>query len=133
VWRWRPAFQREFQARMDWCVRGVDEANHKPVAVVNGDATRQAIKIAAQPGEVIDIDAGGSSDPDGDALAYRWWVYREAGTYVGDVRIENSDAPQATLNVPDDASGATIHVLLEVTDEGSPPMTAYRRVIISVE
>ena len=23
VWRWRPAFQNEFQARMDWCVRAM--------------------------------------------------------------------------------------------------------------
>src|SRR5205814_23227 len=37
VWRWRPAFQADFAARMAWCVKPVRGANHPPVAVLNGD------------------------------------------------------------------------------------------------
>ena len=37
VFRWREAFQNDFAARMDWCVQPYTEANHHPVAVVNGD------------------------------------------------------------------------------------------------
>jgi hypothetical protein len=66
-------------------------------------------------------------------LAYRWWVYREAGTYAGEVQIAKGDTPLATLNVPVDASGAAIHAILEVTDDASPPLTAFRRIVIAVE
>jgi len=37
VWRRRPHFQNHFQARMDWCVKPRDRANHAPLAVCNGD------------------------------------------------------------------------------------------------
>jgi hypothetical protein len=57
VWRWRPAFQNEFQARMDWCVQSYAEANHKPRAVVNGDHSRRVLPISAAPGETIELDA----------------------------------------------------------------------------
>ena len=32
IWRWRRAYQNEFAARMDWCVREPQDANHPPVA-----------------------------------------------------------------------------------------------------
>ena len=50
VWRWRDAFQRAFQARMDWCVKPRNEANHRPVAVLNGDATRAILMLNARAG-----------------------------------------------------------------------------------
>jgi hypothetical protein len=28
VWRWRPAFQADFAARMAWCVKAARDANH---------------------------------------------------------------------------------------------------------
>jgi len=34
--------------------------------------------------------------------------------------------------IPKDASGRTIHVLLEVVDTGNPPLVAYRRVVLTV-
>ena len=30
------------------------------------------------------------------------------------------------------APGATIHIVLEATDAGSPPLTRYRRVVVTV-
>jgi len=36
------------------------------------------------------------------------------------------------LRIPKDAGGKSIHVILEVTDNGSPSLAAYRRVIVSV-
>src|SRR5207237_8478539 len=41
VWRWRPAFQADFQARMDWCVRPNQKANHPPIAGLRGAASRE--------------------------------------------------------------------------------------------
>ena len=90
VWRWRPAFQNEFQARMDWCVSRYAEANHKPVAVVNGDRSRKLLHISCAPGETIELDASESSDPDGHALSLCWWIYPEAGTYTGEVTIPDN-------------------------------------------
>jgi len=132
VWRWRPDFQSDFQARMDWCVESYSEANHNPVAIVNSDSSRNPLRISAAPGDVVSLDASGSSDPDGDGLSFKWWVYMEAGTYESTVSITDNTSIQASLQIPSDAAGKTIHVILEVKDDGSPPLTSYRRVIIEV-
>jgi hypothetical protein len=131
VWRWRPAFQADFQTRMDWCVQSFDKSNHAPIAGWRGDDARAIVHIAARSGERLPLDAAGSRDPDGQPISYRWWVYREAGTYLGDVPIEDAGTAQATLLMPNDAAGKTIHVILKVTDTGQPPLTAYRRVLIA--
>ena len=130
VWRWRPAFQNDFQARMDWCVKSYSEANHSPVAVVNNDSSGNTLRIPATPGNALRLDASGSSDPDGDGLSFKWWVYREAGTYESIVPIADGASMQTSLQVPCDAAGRTIHVILKVKDNGSPPLTSYRRVVI---
>ncbi len=133
VWRWRPAFQADFQARMDWCVKPVGQANHAPLAKVNGQPSREIVQLTPKPGADVVLDASGSTDPDDNRLAYRWYVYPEAGTYGGDVRIENGTAARAPLRMPRDAAGKTIHVILEVTDDGSPRLTAFRRVVVRGE
>jgi hypothetical protein len=132
VWRWRPHFQRDFQARMDWCVQPAGGANHAPVAVVNGEKGKQPVRISAMPGERITFAAADSYDPDGGAQRFRWWIYREAGTYEGEVTLDDARYPQASLRVPLDAAGTTFHVVLEVTDDGTPPLTGYRRAIVAV-
>ncbi|HKB03923.1 MAG TPA: nucleoside hydrolase-like domain-containing protein, partial [Gemmataceae bacterium] len=132
VWRWRPACQNEFAARMDWCLKGAREANHPPVPVVNKDATGKALMFEAKAGERVRLSAAGSSDPDGDALSYRWFVYREAGTYDGEMNVEGSDTPEAALTVPAAAVGKDLHIILEITDRGTPPLTRYRRLIVEV-
>ena len=132
IHRWRRAYQNDFEARMDWCVESYDHANHVPVSVANNDKTRRVLKIDVDPRAKVDLSAAGSSDPDKDALTYRWWVYREAGGYWADAQIQGADNADAVLTVPANASGRTIHVILEVTDTGKPPLTAYRRVILKV-
>jgi len=132
IHRWRRAYQNEFEARMDWCVRSPGQANHKPVAVCNGDESTKVLEIDTKPGGKVRLSAAGSSDPDGDKLRYRWWVYREAGTYWGDARIDAAQAVNAVVTVPAEASGRTIHVILELIDSGQPELTAYRRAILKV-
>jgi len=132
VWRWRAAYQTEFAARMDWCVKPPAEANHPPVPVIDGDGGRSVLHRTVAPGETMRLDAGGSHDPDeGDTLACRWWVYPEAGTYRGPVSLK-AGGPIAELRIPNDAASTTIHIILEVTDSGEPPLTRYRRVVIEV-
>ena len=130
--RWRRAYQNGFEARMDWCVKPVAEANHEPTAVCNGDRGRRVLELEADPGAGLKLSAAGSSDPDGNALAYRWWVYREAGSFRGTASIEGADTQEARLAVPADAAGRSIHVILEAIDDGKPPLTAYRRLVVKV-
>jgi hypothetical protein len=132
IHRWRRAYQNAFEARMDWCVNDYGRANHAPAAVCNGDATLRVLAVDADPGASVRLSAAGSSDPDGDRLAYRWWVYPDPGSYWAEAPIRDAESPEAIVTVPGDASGRTIHVILEVTDAGTPPLTAYRRVVLSV-
>ena len=132
VWRWRPAFQAEFQARMDWCVKPLAGANHPPVAALARDTSRDVVRLTARPGERVALSAAGSSDPDGNGLSFRWFVYPEAGTYEGPVKLQDATSRDAVLDVPDTAAGKSLHVILEVTDDGTPPLTRYRRVVVEV-
>jgi hypothetical protein len=131
VWRWRDAFQRDFQARMDWCVKPREKANHAPTAVCNGDATRAIVTERIHPGGAVSLNAAGSRDPDGHHLTYRWWVYHEAGTYDGQPTIDTWDSSQVNVDSPRGATG-DIPIILEVTDNGQPPLTSFRRVVIAV-
>ncbi|OGJ89796.1 MAG: hypothetical protein A2268_07385 [Candidatus Raymondbacteria bacterium RifOxyA12_full_50_37] len=129
--RWAVHLQNDFKARMDWCVKGFSQANHEPVPVVNGSDDLTHLTIEASPGSTVPLSAAGSSDPDGNALSYVWEYYREAGTYNGLVHIADSTAQTANVLVPSDIDDTdTIHVVLIVTDNGSPALTRYRRVLI---
>ena len=79
VWRWRKAFQHDFAARMDWTIKPFSEANHNPVAVVNGQAGTAPIFVDAVVGQPVGLDASQSRDPDGQTLHYEWFHYAEAG------------------------------------------------------
>lgn len=128
VARWRQEYQNDFAARMDWCIKPYAEANHNPIAVVNGASTR-----TVKAGDTISLDASQSSDPDGNQLSYEWMNYKEAGTYGSDLTINNSTNDKASFIAPDVASPKTIHVILKVKDNGAPALTSYQRVIVTVE
>jgi hypothetical protein len=127
--RWTDALQNDFASRADWCVNSYDETNHPPVVKL---AT--ALDITAKPGSKISLSAKGTFDPDGDELSNFWWQYHEADTYKGNVDITESQNQKASLTIPDDVnSGETIHIICEVTDQGTPELTRYQRVIITIE
>lgn len=132
--RWRPAYENDFAARMDWSITSdYAEANHHPFAVVNGDTTMQVLHITADPGASVTLSAEGSDDPDGDSLVHSWSFYPKPSTYDGPVDVEGCSSEIATVPVPSNAGGTTMHVILELHDTGSPSLYAYRRVIIDVE
>jgi hypothetical protein len=126
-----PAIFANFAARMDWAKEG--KGNRNPIAIVNGKQGLDAIQVDTQSGKIVALDASKSYDPDGDALNYKWWVMPESGSYPGDVTVSDADKSQASLTLPADASGHTIHVICEVTDTGVHTLKAYRRVIITVK
>ena len=117
---------------MDWCAQSDrTKANHPPKATLNGARSRSILFLSAKPGERIRLNASGSGDPDGNTLRYRWYVYKEAGTYRGVVRLKGETTEKAELVAPEVTGRATIHVILEVTDDGHPALTSFRRVVIS--
>ena len=133
IWRWRKDIMNDFQARMDWCVEEYSAANHNPVAAFKGDKTRTIVRLNAAPGEAVDLDASASTDPDGDSLSFKWYMYPEAGTYKGNITIDDSNRSRTGFRIPEDAAAKQIHIILEVTDDGAPPLFAYRRVILKVK
>ena len=138
IWRWRKDYQHDFAARMDWCVADeYKKANHNPVAVLNGDRSRDIIQITAKPGETVTLSSAGSRDPDGNAITSRWMFYPEAGTFRGNVKLSQAAGGETKLTVPKlgrrSPKNPTIHVILTVEDNGTPSLVAYRRAIIEVQ
>ena len=136
IWRWRSAYQNDFAARMDWTIKPYAEANHPPIAELAHPS-----ELRAKPGARVDLSAEGSSDPDGGGLSFEWFYYGEPGTFStsnartgAPVTIEDADKATAWFTVPTKRvlRNGTMHIILAVTDEGTPPLTRYRRVIVTV-
>ncbi|MFT3787783.1 MAG: DUF1593 domain-containing protein [Tepidisphaeraceae bacterium] len=137
IWRWRTAFQNDFAARMDWTIKPFDQANHPPVPKLG-----HPDRLSAKPGQRVDLSAEGTTDPDGDALTYEWFYYPEPGTFCCSaartgqpLKIENFDQPKAWFTAPTSRvlRNGTMHIILAVTDHGTPKLTRYRRVIVEVK
>jgi len=142
IWRWREHYQNDFAARMDWCVADdFKKANHNPIAVLNGDKTRNIIEIAARSGDVVKLSADGSSDPDGNTIETRWWIYQEAGTlrdargrnFPPGITLSATNGFTTTVAAPKVTKPQTLHLILEVRDSGTPKLWAYRRAIINLQ
>ncbi len=132
--RWAGHLQNDFKARLDWCVAPTfDQANHPPVPHVQHDSSGKVLEVSVPVGSDYQLVAEGSTDPDGDRLSARWYAYPEVGSYRGDLQIKNATQESATLQVPADAKGKTIHVILEMADNGQPSLTRYRRIIVTAK
>ena len=77
-----------------------------------------------ESGTKVELSAVGSEDPDGDALAYDWLYYPEPGSYRGELAIEDAAAREASFVAPDVAEPTTIHIILTVSDDGTPSSSA---------
>ena len=134
VSRWRPAFQNEFAARMDWCVADdFKKANHPPVAVLNGDRSNDAVVIRGKPGETVALSSAGSTDPDGNALTAHWFTYREAGRNAESSVLSGATGESVRLTLPGEQRTGTVPVILALSDNGTPPLTRYRRAVVEVQ
>jgi hypothetical protein len=132
--RWAVALQHDFAARADWCVADdFSKANHRPVAVLNGDHTKRIVEVSAHPGDTVQLSAADSSDPDGHSLKKTWFVYPEAETFRGDLQLSSTDGETTSLVAPAVNQPQTIHVILQLEDKGTPSLFAYRRAVITVQ
>jgi hypothetical protein len=146
IWRWREAFQNDFAARMTWSVADYAHGNHNPVIEVNGTTGTAPLLLDAVVGQPLKLDAGRTRDPDGQSLHFAWFHYPEAGSTgatLAAVEIAAADTPVAIvtptatcrpnwLNRPGACAAGTAHLILAVTDEGTPRLTSYRRVILNI-
>lgn len=134
IWRWREAFQNDFASRMDWTINDYKSANHPPVAKLSCPA-----EITAKVGDKVELSAEASTDPDGNELSFKWYYYPEPGTFNfssarsgNPLKIENADKAKASFIVPKTERYGTMHIIVEVSDNGKPSLTRYQRVIVNV-
>jgi hypothetical protein len=135
---------------MEWTIRPFAEANHNPVVVVNGQLGSGPIFVDTEVGQTVTLDASETHDPDShQTLTYSWFLYQEANSGDGrglaavDLKASNTSKTTVTatatcrpmwLQFPGfkcPAEGVA-HVILAVTDNGSPSLTSYRRIVLTV-
>jgi hypothetical protein len=63
---------------------------------------------------------------------YRWWQYEEADSAESKVTITDASTPQASFIVPNEAD-KQVHMILEVMDNGAPPLVRYQRIVYSIQ
>jgi len=155
IWRWRDAFQNDFAARMRWSVESqFENANHHPVLTVNDLPGLAPVRIDAEAGSTVTLDTRGTYHPNGRALSFKWWHYREPSATqwwvdaeVAQLQITplDSEGRKVEVRLPPPAKSAVefktrrpvavgqlLHLVLEVTDDGTPNLTSYRRVLVQV-
>ena len=156
--RWIEYANRDFEARLSWCVADkYEDANHKPIISVKGglDKTVKAgdtveIEAESEDPDPVDLDAlwekwgailkqqgydknilpaFAASQP---KCSPSWWQYKDAGTYDGYVKLLGTNQNQVQFIAPEVSEPKTIHLILEVKDNGSPALTSFARVIVTV-
>ena len=128
IWRWRKEFQNDFAARMDWTTKSYKTANHPPVPAL-GHPERLTVKS----GEKFYLSADGTSDPDGDSLSYLWFNYVEAGSLTKPIMtVHAENLYRVYVQAPVVTQAETAHFILKVTDKGTPALSRYKRVIVTI-
>ena len=97
-----------------------------------GDDTNGILHIDANEGDTLRISAMDSYDPDGGKLQFSWWTYPEAGTNLQCPVLEDYTTPEVHFVVPYGEAGADLHLICEVSDNGTPSLKDYRRIVINI-
>ena len=114
---------------MDWTIKDLAHANHPPVVRLP-----HADRLTVRSGQRVNLSALGTTDPDGDSVSYHWFQYPEAGTCTADIKLSGvDDLYERSFEAPKVARTCDAHFILKVTDKGSPPLSRYRRVVVTVQ
>ncbi len=127
--RWKNDIQQDFAARMDWTMSSYEDANHPPKVMLAHDS-----QLTASSGDSITLNAYGTSDPDGDSLSYHWFNYPEAGTLEEPIDLGHAvNDFDVSFQLPEVDKTESAHFILRVTDKGTPALSRYKRVIVTIE
>ncbi|MDW6001423.1 DUF1593 domain-containing protein [Vibrio mangrovi] len=139
IWRFRHQFQNDFAGRIQWTLTdNYANANHNPVVKLNGEPGIQPLQWQVKSGEKVVLSAKGSSDPDNNQISYRWWQYGEPTAqalqihFAPEIKLANDSQESTSFIAPEVSRPTPFHVILEVHDNGTPEMYAYRRAIVTV-
>ena len=128
--RFLRAYQEEWAARADWCVKDYAQCNHAPIV------SAEQADIYGEPGEIVRLSAS-AEDPDGDCLNHYWFYYPQGSRYEGgadDIRVWEPLRLSTSFRIPSDARpGDEFNFILEVQDEAEKPITRYAQVIVKVK
>ena len=87
------------------------------------------MNVSAKAGAILTLQVT-SRDPDGNEVKLKVWPYPEAGSGKADATLSDG---RITLKIPAEAKkGDSFHVVVEGTDTGSPALTRYRRVVVTI-
>ena len=131
VARWREAYQNDFAGRMQWCISDYNKANHNPLAVIDNDKSKAIIYKDIEAGQSLLADATSSTDPDSNAITFKWWIYQEASSSTAILKVPQKGKVQVETSAL--SPKGEIHLILEVQDNGKPALTSYRRIVIRVK
>ncbi|EGV64549.1 hypothetical protein PSN45_004863 [Yamadazyma tenuis] len=153
IWRWREAFQNDFEARMQWTVKSFEDAPHQPIIVTNGSVGYLPMVIDIVVGNEVVLDASESYDQNNNSLTFKWFHYIEPSLSQGNIleipEIEitklNDEGSIVSFTAPEFQQACfnvfsrpledckKYHIVLEVTNNGTPSLTTYRRFILSTD
>ncbi|EPE08519.1 cellulose-binding protein [Ophiostoma piceae UAMH 11346] len=139
IWRWRQEYQFDFATRMQWTVKNkYQDANHAPVAIINGTCGPAHIELRYKQGDSVILDASSSWDPDGDALEFNWFYYTSVTERLEGANINATSSAVSISNISPSGSfvrltpntNTTLHIILALQDKRALSETTYRRVIL---
>lgn len=156
--RWFDDIQNDFAARVDWCTAGsFEDANHAPSVSVT-----QGIDLTAKAGDTVTLTAVGEDPDGDNLTYRWWRYFEadtyndgqkepklkdddsiglvvDRTAKVKDpkaldtIELTGADTEEVSFTVPADAkSGDTIHMIVEVQDDGAHTLKHYQRVVITV-
>lgn len=133
--KWSEYIWNDFATRMRWAsTPDFSMANHTPLIKINGNSRLIPLKIKGKKGELIKLNASKTKDPDGNALTYLWQVYPEAGSNLNINELsDNYTSPKCEIRIPCDINDRELHIILMVKDNGTPALTACRRIVIEIQ
>ena len=158
--RWITDMQNDFAGRIEWTLTSDDKVvNHAPSAsVIQGlDITARAGENVTLTASAYDKDGDnlsykwwryfeadtyndGASLGDAEEVKFGTMLFNvtqkvtSGEKSLNKISLTGADTKEVSFTVPSDAkSGDTIHIILEVKDDGKHTLKSYQRVIITVE